>query len=280
MDAFVKALAYVGVILLLGASLFPRFVAPELDVRKRALLFGLFIGAVLVILGSGLNIVLTLTNVLGFFDWSFLGEYVLATDHGWATLIRLGLVMVIVGVSAWGKYASSVSNALILLSGLGLLATFSWISHGAAMGGVSPALADLIHFAAASLWSGAVLYIAFVPAWVSSNQSKLVKAMNRVSTIGLGSVIVLFATGIYSSLLHIHTPEAVVQTSYGHSLLIKVGLVLVILGIAAANRWYFLPALRSGRELTSFGHIIRVEAVLLLLVLGATGLLTTRPVPH
>jgi copper transport protein len=139
---------------------------------------------------------------------------------------------------------------------------------------------DIDHRVAAVDWKSAVQAGAFLPVWGLEQRDGLERAMARVSAIGLTAVIVLFATGIYSAQLHVGEPESIATTRYGWALVTKVALVLVILGIAALNRWRFLPTLRRDGPSLQFRRALRIEALLLLAVIGATGWLTTSPLPH
>lgn len=281
MEATVKGYLYLGVILLVGAGLFARFVGPGLGGTRRPVLVGTLVGAGMVVVGSVLNIVTTLIAVLGVFDGSFFWDYVQTTHHGRATMVRLTLVGVLLGLTWLRRLPRLLGDASFLVTSLGLLLTFSLISHTATMGGVLPLLADTAHFVGACAWAGAVVYTAFVPRWREASAGPgLTAALERVSRLGLASVALLIATGIYASFLHIGQPAALSETVYGRVLLVKVGLVLVILAIAAANRWYFLPSLRNVSPSRSFVLALRLEALLLVVVLGATGLLTTSPLPH
>ena len=160
MDALVKGSLYLGTVLFLGAGFFGRFIGPGLCNVGRPLRLGTLLGAVVVAVGSVLNIVITLQNVLGFFDSAFFWEYVRSTHHGLTTLIRLGLVAALSLLALRGT-SGRVANTMFVLGGVGFLATFSWLSHNAAMGGFLPLVADLAHLVAATAWVGAVFYTAF-----------------------------------------------------------------------------------------------------------------------
>lgn len=281
LEAGVKGLLLLSVVMLLGAGLYPRFVGSFAPTKVNPWLLRMsLLGAVGVVLFSVLNILTTLYRVLGYLEPSFVWDYTLSTNHGRATLLRLGLVIGLVGLQVRLRQAGRASNALYVLMGTALLLSFSWISHNASMGGRLPVVADLVHFAAATAWAGAVLVSAFLPVWREANRTRLKVALGRVSAIGLVAVGLLIVTGLYSAWLHVGEPVALITTRYGWSLVAKVGLVLVILSIAGLNRWVFLPRLGSSTDLTKFSRMLKVEAVLLLLVLGLTGLLTTSPVPH
>ena len=70
---------------------------------------------------------------------------------------------------------------------------------------------------------------------------------------------------------------ALVGTGYGQALIIKVLLIGGLLGLAAANKLRFIPALRAG-DPAAASHLsksISVEWLVILAVLGTTAVLTT-----
>ena len=278
-DAVLKGLLYAGAIALLGAGMFRRLLAPALAGRVAGTLkFVTVVAAVAVIVLSALNVVLVLRSTLGFLETGILFEYATQSWHGRATIARTLLVAALVGLAFLPRgrgWTVAWSAAAV-----GMLTTFSVISHNASMAGFWPIPADLLHLSAATGWAGAVLAVAFLPVWEAGDRSELERAMARVSATGLTAVIILFVTGIYSAQLHIGEPAAALTTRYGWAFLTKNALVLVILAIAGLTRWRFLPQLRRDGPTPAFARALRIEAVLLLAVLGATGWLTTSPMPH
>lgn len=273
--AVIKALTYFGVIFLLGAGVYRFVIAHALRAaaaQRRGLTWGAGTGAAVLIAASLLGIVWRLTQVLGRFDLPLSLEYLLTTGGGRLALLRVGLVLLTLLSlrlrSAWPFF----------LLALGVLYSFSATSHAAVLHGNFALITDLGHFVGAGLWGGAVLYTSLF--WESLGTERLV-ALGRVSRVGLGSVILLTATGVYTSTLHLAAPAELVSTPYGLVLSIKLALVAVILGVAALNRWHFLPRLRAEPQThIRFGRILLLEALLLLTVFAATGLLTTSPLPH
>jgi putative copper resistance protein D len=71
--------------------------------------------------------------------------------------------------------------------------------------------------------------------------------------------------------------EALITTGYGQALIIKVLLVGLLLGLAAANKLRFIPAVRAGNPAaaTHLSKSISVEWLVILAVLGTTAVLTT-----
>lgn len=279
MAALLKTALYLGAVLLLGAPLFRYHVGPELTPPlARTLKLGVLVGAPLLVAASLGDLAWSVTRLLGRWDVAFIGEYALYTTHGRATLIRLGLVAVLLFVSL---KPFRFSRWLLIPLGLALLSTFSVLSHAAAMHGAPALLADLAHFTAATLWGGAILYTALSSAWQREPaEAALLTVMARVSSLGLWCVGLLGATGVYASLLHLARPAELTGTLYGLALSLKLALVGTILLLAALNRWWLLPALRTQGETQRLGRALKLEALLLLGVFAATGLLTTRPPPH
>lgn len=127
MDALLKASAYLGALLLLGAGLY-RFAlrpgAPERSLRALALL-----GAALLVLGSLGDLVWTLVRLTGRFDAGLTLEYAATTRHGRWVLARVALAGALVGLLR-------VSRPWPFgLAGAGVLLSFSALSHGAVMHG-------------------------------------------------------------------------------------------------------------------------------------------------
>lgn len=267
---------------MIGAGLMRHAVAREAAaILRRPLRIAAVAGAVLVLALSALDLALTLRGTLGFLATDLLLDYAQSSFHGRATILRALLAVALAALAflARGRW----TGAGWLAGSVALLYTFSAISHNASMPGRLPVAADLVHLSAAVGWAGAVLGAAFLPIWSGGTNvpaAQLDAIMARVSRIGLAGVLVLFATGVYSAQLHVGEPSALVATRYGWALVAKLSLVAVIVGIAALNRWRFLPALRRDGASPGLVHALRVEALLLLAVLGATGLLTTSPMPH
>jgi putative copper export protein len=272
MDATVKASLYVGTVLLIGAGVYRSFI--NVFESPPPLRWLLLTGFILVVTSSLANLTLTVMNVLGRFDPAFTWQYATNTRHGTMTFIRLGLaslLLVLMVLTRW----KTVQGILVGLASLGFLYTLSSISHPASMGRL-PLLADFLHITAASLWAGAVIYSAVLPVWSKADFSTMIR---RVSSLGLTSVVLLVATGIYIIVVHLQfTTTALLSTTYERILLAKLLIVVVILMLSAINRWYFIPRLETTAR--GFRRTLLVEATLLLTVLVTTGVLTVTPLPH
>lgn len=280
MSAALKTALYLGTVLLLGAGVFRLAIGPELALAmRRSLRVGAVLGAILIISVSLADIGWTVFRLVARFDPALIWEYFYTTNHGRATLVRLALTLPLAAlVLAKRRW---FSGPLFAVTGLGVLVTFSYLSHAAVQEGSAALVADLGHFTAAALWGGAVLYTALTPAWNDPAQREaLTRVVRRVSRVGLGSVLLLTATGVYAGVLHLDTPATLTTTPYGRALSVKLVLVAVVLALAGLNRWVFLPRLTERGATRVFAQVMELEALLLILVFAITGVLTTSPLPH
>jgi uncharacterized membrane protein len=154
--------------------------------------------------------------------------------------------------------------------------TLTLLSHAAAEGRFLPFLADWVHAAAATVWTGGLLGLLFVffsgplDTIPADRRAKLrERTVRRFSRVATTAVMVLAATGLYAILLHVPNLAALVDTPYGRSLLTKLGLLVLLLCIGGTN--YLL----RGRG--PFGRLIGAELILALAIFLATGFLTSLP---
>jgi copper transport protein len=118
----------------------------------------------------------------------------------------------------------------------GLAATWAMAEHASTgiQTGISMPV-DVLHLLAVAVWLGGLstLLVALYRA-----PSIEPAAVRRFSRIAFGSVAVLAATGIYQSWRQLGSWSAFTGTSYGQLLLVKIGLVVVLVGIAwISRRW-------------------------------------------
>jgi copper transport protein len=204
-------------------------------------------------------------------------EALLDTRVGVVWLARLGFgLLTTVAITA----AVRLGRAWLwwVAAGMGsmLLMTLTQLSHAAAEGRFLPFLADWVHAMAAAIWMGGLLGFAIVlfsgtlDALAPDRQATLrERSVRRFSKVATTAVMVLASTGLYAILLHVPSPQALVATPYGHALLVKLGLLMCVLAIGAAN---FL--LRGRRP---FGRLVVAELLLALGLFIATGFLTSLP---
>jgi putative copper resistance protein D len=171
--------------------------------------------------------------------WAVIG----GTDAGKAWVARL-LVLVAALFAIPKARAPDVAST----SGVAL-ATLAWGGHAAAQEGLFGyvrLVGDILHLLAAGVWVGAL--VAFVGLVVRKAEAGVTaRALARFSGVGTGVVAVLIVTGLINMAPSVSwTPLPVLTTSlWGRLLLVKLGLFVAMLGLAAANRFLLTPRLEA-----------------------------------
>jgi copper transport protein len=200
---------------------------------------------------------------------------------------RLALVVVALALVSWRGVRRWPGQAALVATGCALL-TSSLNSHSAALlsGAYLGVAADWLHFLGVAAWIGGLASLVYVlPTAVQASQSVgdriLAKAVARFSQMALVAVGVIVVTGTFQAWLEVGSWEGLVQTGYGLSLTAKIGLLAVMLALAAFNLLIARPGLaRQGgasalaRRLTL---AIRGEVALGLTILGVAAVLTGLP---
>jgi copper transport protein len=212
------------------------------------------------------------------------------TRYGALWLVRVGLLTAL-GVwlalaPLWRTTPRLPVSLFSLLLAAAVLVPLALNTHSAALGvGRQAALvADAVHMAAASVWVGGLLMLAFGLVEGSSGLATEQRrrlyglAIPRFSTLAISSVILLTLTGFYLAWVLAGNLTALRETSYGRALLVKAGLMAVMVGLGGFNQLVLGPRLRrAAASGVNFGRSIGLEALLGIAVLLAAGVLTSLP---
>ncbi|MEU7074785.1 copper resistance protein CopC [Streptomyces narbonensis] len=118
----------------------------------------------------------------------------------------------------------------------GIAGTWALAEHAST--GIQPGIAmpvDILHLLAVAAWLGG-LTVLLVALYRAPSVER--SAVERFSKVAFGSVLVLAATGLYQSWRQVGSWSALTDTRYGQLLLVKIGLLVVLLGIAwISRRW-------------------------------------------
>ncbi|MFC4612098.1 copper resistance protein CopC [Streptomyces maoxianensis] len=174
---------------------------------------------------------------------------VLETKTGAALISRLlllGAAALFVAV-LFGAYAKREDEAekKDLTFGLAIGGTVvaagiagTWALSEHASTGIQPGLAmpvDVLHLLAVATWLGGLAALLTALYRAPSIERA---AVRRFSGVAFTSVVVLAATGLYQSWRQVGSWSALTGTSYGQLLLVKIGLVVVMVGVAwISRRW-------------------------------------------
>ncbi|MFE6814360.1 copper resistance protein CopC [Streptomyces sp. NPDC057677] len=161
-------------------------------------------------------------------------------------LLLLGAAALFVAV-LFGAYArrTDPKEKKDLAFGLGLGGTVvaagiagTWALAEHASTGIQPGIAmpvDILHLLAVAAWLGG-LTVLLVSLYKAPSVDR--SAIERFSKVAFGSVAVLAATGLYQSWRQVGSWSALTGTRYGQLLLVKIGLMCVLIGIAwISRRW-------------------------------------------
>ena len=194
------------------------------------------------------------------------------TPVGTALLLRLvGLGLLIAGL-LMGRVGTWVS----VLGGVIAIWSFDQVGHVSGLGTTLLDLALMLHLLAVALWIGVLTPLKRL-ASSSSTYASAADVGHRFGVVASATVPVLIIVGGYMGYQLVGSFTALVGTSYGQAMIIKVLLVGLLLGLAAANKLRFIPALRTGDPAVA-NHLsksISVEWIVILAVLGMTAVLTT-----
>ena len=204
--------------------------------------------------------------------------------------IRLALVLLALGLVLWRGVRRWPGQLAMVAVALALL-TSSFTSHSAALlsGSYLGIAADWVHFLGAAAWIGGLMSLVYVlPIAVHGSQSTgdrvLARAVARFSTLGLIAVGMIVVTGIFQTWLQVGLWEGLVQTAYGLSITVKIGLLVLMLFLAAFNLLVARPGLArlaAGGSAAAaaalarrFSFSVRAEVALGIMVLGVAAILT------
>ncbi|MFD8015329.1 copper resistance CopC/CopD family protein [Streptomyces sp. NPDC058955] len=176
-------------------------------------------------------------------------QAVLQTKTGAALtsrLLLLGAAALFVAV-LFGAYArrTDPKERKDLAFGLGLGGTVvaagiagTWALAEHASTGIQPGIAmpvDILHLLAVAAWLGGLTTL-LVALYRAPSVERA--AVERFSRVAFASVAVLVATGLYQSWRQVGSWSALTGTRYGQLLLVKIGLMGVLVGIAwISRRW-------------------------------------------
>ena len=163
----------------------------------------------------------------------------------------------------WRRRPQSVlaGGALLLAWAL----TRSLLGHAAGRGPLELAL-DAVHVAAGMTWAGvvAVLVLAVQSLRRSGGRSDARALVSRTGRVATVSLAVVAVTGIAMSGRSVASVDALLLSTYGRLLLVKLALVAVVLAVALVVR-------RSLGASAVRIPVLRVEALALLAVIAAAG---------
>jgi putative copper resistance protein D len=207
----------------------------------------------------------------GLMDLEMLG-LLWSTPVGTAIALRLfGLGVLIVGL-----FMARGGIVLSALGGVVSVWSFGHIGHISDRGSAVLDVALTLHLITVAIWIGILTPLQRL-ARKTATYAEAAKVGHRFGLVASFTVPALIVAGGYMSYTLVGSIAALIQTGYGQALVIKVLLVAVLLGLAAANKLRFMPRLKVG-DASAAKHLtksISIEWVVVVLVLAVTAVLTS-----
>ncbi len=243
----VRWITYAGSLVAVGATamLFSlRVETARLAVRRLVL-----IAATIGVIGSVLSVPVQGAEVSGL-GWSVVSasdllSEVLAGGVGRAAMVRIaGLVALMIAVWALGRSknlpvalagpAAAVVLVADLLTGHTVTTEPTWLVM----------TADTVHLAAAALWTGglAALVVALRSFRAEDDPLGAAEGVKAFSKMATWSVVALAVAGAVLGWLEVRTFDALISTTYGRVLLVKIALGGTVIAVGAYNNRALVPS--------------------------------------
>jgi putative copper export protein/mono/diheme cytochrome c family protein len=266
-----RAVHFAAMMLLEGAIVF-RFVigdpilgaagGEEQRVLRRLVAWTVWLGLLVGIVSGAAWLILLAGRIRGLAPSEALSQGVAwivltQTRFGETWQVR-SILAVLVAASMFALNRGSLNSqrrlgAVSIVLAASLVGALAWAGHGAAtpeaIGDVQ-LIADVLHLIVAGIWIGGLLpltAILMIARGAGDVRSIAIaaEATRRFSAIGVGSVLTLLVTGMINTYVLAGSVPALVGTPYGRLLLIKIGLFIAMVSIAAVNRQGLTPRLTS-----------------------------------
>jgi len=261
---------YSGAMILFGSSLFLLY-GGLLPPGNRALASWpnrlLLFAALAIVIAAPLQFFIQTAMLAGLppfaLDAATLKASLLEMSFGKSSLSRLALAL-IASVGIWLLPAGRALGLGVMILGALICASFAWMGHGAATEGAYGWLhltADIAHSLGAAGWIGAlvVFWFATRPQYLGSAYSSgLYRSLQKFSGTGTLFVAIITVSGLVNGIFLIGiNPVQAFSTRYGQVLALKLAVFVIMLGLAAANRFRHVPAL--GHALADHASLVKLD---------------------
>lgn len=175
-----------------------------------------------------------------------------------------------------GRARQTAGVAALLCTGLAL-ALSGHASAAAPQWLTRPAV--FVHGVSAAFWLGALLPLL---ALLHAPDPAVLAALGRFSRAIVVLLAALTATGAVMAMIQVVEPQALGGTRYGQVLLAKLGLIVVLLALAALNRWRLTAPALAGDVAAAKGlrRSIKAEIVVAMAILAVVALWRFTPPPR
>lgn len=243
------------------------------------------------------EILLNMTSSEATPDWAALGDlenwrlFLFETPFGPITILRLCLLSVLLGIVS-AKWRGLSSLCAVMSVSLLLILSQAWLGHaaegGATWRGAAMIASYGVHTLAGAAWIGGLppLLFTLLEHFRPNFLAKDLASLNRFSAIGMAAVSLIFFTGIANAGFRVGGSYGqLFNTAYGNILFIKLVFAVIMIVLAATNRFITMPKLRSSagfdtKRDNELKRAILAEFLLGLIVIGVAATLGITPPPQ
>jgi putative copper export protein/methionine-rich copper-binding protein CopC len=240
-----RYLGFLGLIIVVGPALILYALWPaRLDRRRPTRLVQAGLGLVALATLAELYLQAPYSTGGGPFDASF-GDLrdVLGSRYGQAHLVRLAILAVsalLLRPLLAGR-SGRFDRALLVVLGVIGVGTWSVAGHpGASSAPALTVVADVAHLSSVAVWLGGLIMLIGFPGWRGLLRAANARELRAILPVWSGwatlAVTVLVLAGTAQALVQIGTVGALFGTTYGRLVLLKVGVLAVVLAVAAMSR--------------------------------------------
>lgn len=212
-------------------------------------------------------------------------HYQLVLASGWAWVWKAQVAAALLAVVAWvpRRGRPFFGPGLAPIAALGLAATIPLMGHPRVlpMGVVPGVLLGAFHLLGAGIWLGTLAHLAVV-AWVGPAEGRVARLSSLVSAfspLALAGAACVGLTGLGTAWQTVGSFGALASSTYGRTLLLKLGTMAAILGLGAYHWRVAQPRLARGEGGEIFRRSAYIELALGAVLLLVTSFLVALPAP-
>ncbi len=298
-----RFLHYVASTALAGVAFFPLYAytdaepEPLVRWRKKLLLWS----AILALMGGLAWFAFAVANMSGALadlaDPDVVVSVMRDTGFGvvWTFRMIVAAALIVLTALQVSSRATVGQDRMTAFLAAGLLASLAGTGHSQVEEGWTSVLhvsADAAHLLGAGAWLGGLAPLGFILIGYAGTKAEVgyvdvEGVLMRFSGMGYAAVTTLIGTGLVNSWLLVGSVSSMLNSTYGKILIAKLVFFAGMLGLAAANRFWLVPALEaSGRSGVGDAdvwrsklrtHVLSEQGLGLLVLLSVSILGTIRP---
>jgi copper transport protein len=297
--AFGRGLAYLGALALVGVcvhiALIPRWRATDDDDRSLAArsldgAWTVAIAAPALLLVAHLirawGQVRSFLDPLEPFTWAAARPVLFQTAWGRGWEAQVGVALLALPVAWLGRRHATIGVAFLGAAALGVAATSPLTGHAAEhpWGRTLGVGLHAVHLIGGGMWLGTLFTMVVAglrPALslAPPDPAAVARMVAMFSPIALAGAGLAVTAGVLMSYAYVGDLGSLVGTTYGRTLLIKVGLLIVTMALGAWNWRRLSPRLGSKGAARALARSATFELLIGLLLVGTTAVLVALPAP-